>query len=260
MNALFISAEAPYPLAGGGALRSASLLHFLARNHAVDMIAFREPRAADPGDHLPSGLVRRLHVVDLPAHARHPLARAMRNAGRLARRVPPLVDRFAGLGDRIAAAIHGQRYDLAIIEHFWCAPYVEQIARISDATILDLHNIESVLHASYAAAAGAAQALAHRRFEKSCRNWKSTGCRDSPGCLAASEPDAERVRSYLTGRTSAGLSELHTVDASAAAQRRRCRRILRQSGISTEYLRRALLSARDLAGATGAAGRDWFGG
>ena len=199
MNALFISAEAPYPLAGGGALRSASLLHFLARNHVVDMIAFREPRAADPGDYLPSGLVRRLHVVDLPAHARHPLARAMRNAGRLARQVPPLVDRFAGHGDRIAAAIHGQRYDLAVIEHFWCAPYVEQIARISGATILDLHNIESVLHASYAAAAGAAQAIAHRRFEKACRQLEQHWLPRFTWLLTASEPDAERVRAISPG-------------------------------------------------------------
>ena len=62
-SALFISAEAPYPLAGGGVMRSASLLNFLARGYAVDMIVFREPRAADPRDHLPAGLVRRLHVV-----------------------------------------------------------------------------------------------------------------------------------------------------------------------------------------------------
>src|ERR1017187_2326700 len=84
-SALFISAEAPYPLAGGGALRSASLLNFLARGYAVDMIAFREPRAADPREHSPPGLVRRLHVVELPPHARQALARAARNAGRLAR-------------------------------------------------------------------------------------------------------------------------------------------------------------------------------
>src|ERR1035438_5872374 len=94
-SALFISAEAPYPLAGGGAMRSASLLNFLARRFAVDMIVFREPRAADPSPHLPPGLVRRLHVVELPPHARHPVARAARNAGRLARRVPPLLDRVA---------------------------------------------------------------------------------------------------------------------------------------------------------------------
>ena len=42
-NALFISPEAPYPLAGGGALRSASLLNFLASRYSLDMVVFREP-------------------------------------------------------------------------------------------------------------------------------------------------------------------------------------------------------------------------
>jgi len=82
-SALFLSAEAPYPLAGGGAMRSASLLNFLARQYQVDVITFREPHAAHPGEHLPPGLVRRLHVVELPFHQRHTIARAARNAGRL---------------------------------------------------------------------------------------------------------------------------------------------------------------------------------
>src|ERR1700677_3382971 len=95
-QALFISPEAPYPLAGGGALRSASLLNFLARQYVVDLIVFREPHADDPRQHVPPGLARSVHCVDLPANSRHAVARAARNAGRLARRVPPLMDRFAG--------------------------------------------------------------------------------------------------------------------------------------------------------------------
>ena len=57
------------------------------------------------------------------------MARAARNAGRLLRRTPPLVDRFAGFGGRIAAFIRERTYQVALIEHFWCAPYVEQVAR-----------------------------------------------------------------------------------------------------------------------------------
>jgi glycosyltransferase involved in cell wall biosynthesis len=198
-SALFISAEAPYPLAGGGALRSASLLNFLARRYAVDMIVFREPRTADPQEHLPPGLVRRLHVVELPPHARHALARAARNAGRLARRVPPLMDRFAGFGGPIAAATRGQRYELAVIEHFWCAPYWEQAAAVSDATILDLHNIESVLHARCAEAGRGPQALAHRAFQKICRNLEEEWLPRFTYLLAASEPDAELLRAISPG-------------------------------------------------------------
>jgi glycosyltransferase involved in cell wall biosynthesis len=193
-NALFISAEAPYPLTGGGALRSASLLNFLARTYAVDMVVFREPGAADPREHLPRGLVRRLHVVELPPHARHPLARAARNAGRLARRIPPLMDRFAGYGSQIAAATRGQRYEIAVIEHFWCAPYWEQAAAVSDATILDLHNVESVLHARCALAEKGAGALVHRTFQKICLRLEEEWLPRFTHLLATSEPDAELLR------------------------------------------------------------------
>jgi glycosyltransferase involved in cell wall biosynthesis len=192
-SALFISAEAPYPLAGGGAMRSASLLNWLARRYAVDMITFSEPQ------HLPPGLVRRLHVVELPPHARHTLARAARNAGRLMRRVPPLMDRFAGFGGQVAAATRGQRYELAIIEHFWCAPYWEQAAAVSDATVLDLHNIESVLHSRCAQAGTGAQALAHRVFQKISRNLEEKWLPRFTYLLATSEPDAVLLRTISPG-------------------------------------------------------------
>jgi len=191
-SALFISPEAPYPLAGGGALRSASLLNFLARHSAVDMITFSEPL-------LPAGLVRRLHVMDLPPHAHHTLARAARNAGRLARRVPPLMDRFAGFGAQIAAATRGQRYEVAVIEHFWCAPYWEQAAAVSDVTILDLHNIESVLHARCAQTGKGAQAWAHRAFQNICRNLEEEWLPRFTYLLAASEPDAEILHTISPG-------------------------------------------------------------
>lgn len=193
-RALLISAEAPYPLAGGGALRTASLLQFLARNYAVDMITFREPRAADPREHLPVGLVRRLHVVELPANARHALARGARNAGRLLRRVPPLMDRFAGFGERIAAATDGQHYELAVIEHFWCASYCEQVAAVSDGIILDLHNIESVLHERCAGTESGPHGLAHRVFGNICRDLEEEWLPRFTYLLAASEPDAQLLR------------------------------------------------------------------
>ncbi|HMC59907.1 MAG TPA: hypothetical protein VKJ01_12005, partial [Candidatus Solibacter sp.] len=92
-SALFLSPEAPYPLAGGGALRSASLLQYLARTHHVDLLVFRQPGAPPPAESLPAGLVRRVFVMDLPSNGRSLAARAIRNSVRVARRVPPLVDR-----------------------------------------------------------------------------------------------------------------------------------------------------------------------
>src|SRR5580658_304655 len=115
-SALLLSPETPYPLAGGGALRTASLLHYLAQGHDVDLIVFRQPGGAHPAQDMPAGLVRRLTVIDLPANGRGLAARALRNAARMARRIPPLVDRFAGFTAQIAQATEG-RYQIGVIEH-----------------------------------------------------------------------------------------------------------------------------------------------
>lgn len=194
LKALLISPEAPYPMMGGGALRSASVLNFLAQDHTVDMVTFREPSAADPTIVLPRGLVRRVHVVELPAHAQHGLARVTRNAGRLARRVTPLVDRFAGFGGQIGTFTRGERYDVAVIEHFWCAPYWDRAAAISDTTVLDLHNVESVLHERCSRTEGGPDALAHRAFQKVSRDLEEKWLRKFTYLLAASETDARILR------------------------------------------------------------------
>src|SRR5204862_334994 len=150
--ALFLTPEAPYPVAGGGPLRSACLLEYLAHRYAVDVIVFHEPGAADPTASFPAGLARSVHVIDLPYHEKHFAARALRNAGRMLRGVPPLIDRFAGFGNQISELIRRSTYQLSVVEHFWCAPYWEQLAPHSTQTVLDLFDIESVLHARCAQA------------------------------------------------------------------------------------------------------------
>ena len=170
-SALLLAAETPYPIAGGGAIRTASLLHYLGQRYDTDILVFRQPGEDDPAKRLPSGLARRIIVLDLPPNRRTPPARAARNAMRLARRIPPLIDRFSGFGARIAAALDGRRYDVAVIEHFWCAPYWPQIAAVCPWTVLDLHNVESILHERSARAEGLAVGLAHRTFAGAARNW-----------------------------------------------------------------------------------------
>src|SRR5215470_11675405 len=118
-----LAPETPYPIAGGGALRTASLLHYLAPRYDVDLIVFRQPGAPDPARDLPPCLVRSAVTLELPANGRSLAARAWRNASRVARRVPPLVDRFSGFGEALARAVAGRRYEVAVVEHFWCAPY-----------------------------------------------------------------------------------------------------------------------------------------
>src|ERR1019366_2379954 len=163
-SALFLAPEAPCPIAGGGALRSASQLEYLGRHYDVDVIVFRQPGAPDPASLFPIGLARRVTVLELPPNRRGSAARALRNAGRVVRRIPPLVDRFAGFSAQVARALGGTRYHLGLIEHSWCAPYLEQVSAVCARTVLDLHNVESVLHGRCAEAEGRATATAHRVF------------------------------------------------------------------------------------------------
>jgi len=198
-SALVLAAEAPYPLVGGGAWRTASLLHYLALGHDVDLVVFRQSGAEDPARRLPAGLVRQAWVVDLPLHHRSFAARAMRNALRVARRVPPLVDRFAGFGRQMEQWLEGRRYDIGIVEHFWCAPYGEQMAKICGRMVLDLHNIESVLHQRCAEVEGGATAWAHRVFHRASLKLERTWLPRFSEVLATSECDAERARAIAPG-------------------------------------------------------------
>ena len=126
-NALFLAAEAPYPIIGGGPNRAASVLEYLTRRFSVHGIFFREPGAPDPVAAIPPGKLDRADVVELPFHSRHPIARVLRNASRLARNRSPLLDRFSGFETQIERFLTGQQYQAAFIEHFWCAPYVDQV-------------------------------------------------------------------------------------------------------------------------------------
>src|SRR5262249_41502449 len=138
LHALFLAPEPPYPIIGGGAMRAASLLEYLAQVCSVDAVVFRAPEAEVA---FPSGRIDRLLTIELPRHSKQPAMRVLRNSQRLLRRSPPLVDRFAGFGAQIAAFLDARpAYDLAVVEHFWCAPYWQQIGLRCRRTILDLHN------------------------------------------------------------------------------------------------------------------------
>ena len=193
-QALMLAPEAPYPLAGGGALRTASLLHHLARRYTVDLIVFRQPGAPDPSRDMPAGLVRRVVVLDLPSNRRSLAAKALRNAVRVARSVPPLVDRFAGFEKEIAAAIAGHRYYVGVVEHSWCAAYGEQISPVCDTTVLNLHNIESVLHQRCAEIEPTPARLAHRVFAEASLNLERHWLPRYSRVLVTSQQDADLAR------------------------------------------------------------------
>jgi len=197
--ALLLAPEAPYPLAGGGSLRTASLLEYLGRHYALDLIVFRQPGAADPVSLLPAGLVRRVTSIPLPTSRRDPAARAVRNAARLARGVPPLVDRFAGFTRQMQQAVAGHRYEVGVIEHSWCAPYLEQIAPACRRTVLDLHNVESVLHARCAQVEGGAIGLAHRIFAEASARLEAEWLPRFDEVLTPSASDAHFVERLAPG-------------------------------------------------------------
>jgi glycosyltransferase involved in cell wall biosynthesis len=198
-GALLLVPEAPYPMHGGGAMRSASVLAYLAQRYEVDVVVFREPGAPDPAMLFPAGLAREIHVLDLPFHRRDRISQAVRNLGRLAREVPPLTDRFSGFGVPISAFVRGRRYEVAVIEHFWCAPYWEQIAPVSRRTVLDLHNIESVLHARCARSQNGRQGLAHSIFQRAARELEAAWLPRYEEALTASSEDAEIARAIAPG-------------------------------------------------------------
>jgi glycosyltransferase involved in cell wall biosynthesis len=189
-KALFLAPEAPYPTIGGGPIRAASVLEYLAQRFSVHAIFFREPGAPHPGDPVPPGRLERVDVIDLPFHSKRPFARVLRNASRLVRNRPPLMDRFSGFGSEIERCVSGGRYEAAFIEHFWCAPYIQQIRSNAQRVFLDVHNIESAWHRSMASSESGLLAWSHQRFAAAAleleRQWLprfdgilATSCRDA---------------------------------------------------------------------------------
>ncbi|MDQ6676709.1 MAG: glycosyltransferase family 4 protein [Acidobacteriota bacterium] len=193
-RALMLSPELPYPLQGGGALRTASILHYLAQHHTVDLILFRHLDSQQPVASLPANLAGRVLVLELPRHRRDGLSRAIRNTGRLLRNTLPLLDRFEGFAQPIEAFLARHRYRTAVVEHFWCAPYYSTLAPYADNTVLDLHNIESALHHTTAQAASSTlERAAHLHFVRTARRLEARWLPRFTEVLTASECDSARI-------------------------------------------------------------------
>lgn len=198
-GALLVSPEAPYPLVGGGPARTASLVEYLGRRYELDVIVFREPGAPHPAAAFPPGLARALQVNDLPYHSKGPAARAARNLGRYLKGRPPLNDRFSGFEGRLADCLRGRTYQLAMVEHFWCAGYADLLAAHAAKTVLDLHNLESALYRGAADVEAWPASWLWRRFAASCEALERRWLPRYNLLLAASEEDARRVGEIAPG-------------------------------------------------------------
>ena len=185
---LLVCPEAPYPVLGGGAQRIASLIeYFAARGCAVDLLTFVPCQA-------PAEFVREVLYVPLPANGRSLRSRVLRNAGRLVRGVPPLIDRLAGFDAIVRAVLGSRRYDVAVLEHFWVAPYVDLFRCYAERVWCDLHNIESRFFRTMAAASGPGAAWALGRFGRLSEKLEAELLPKFDGCLVCSEEDARLVR------------------------------------------------------------------
>jgi len=193
-KALFLSPESPYPTMGGGPIRSASLLEYLSQRFSVDAIFFREAGDPDPALSVPAGRIDRVDVLELPRHSKSTLARAIRNSIRMVGNRPPLVDRFSGFQDAIGKLAAREQYRAAVVEHFWCATYVEQLASNSKRVILDLHNIESEWHRRLADGEHGMKRVALRRFATACVALEREWLPKFDHLLVTSENDAKVAR------------------------------------------------------------------
>ena len=129
----------------------------------------------------------------LPLHSKTAVARTWRNGRRLIYGVPPLIDRHAGFESTIAEAIGREKYSVAVVEHFWCAPYANVLRPAAGTLVLDLHNIESELAQSHARAARFPLDWAFRRFGAAYRQLERKWFPKFDIVLTASEADRKRV-------------------------------------------------------------------
>jgi len=192
-RAVMVCPEAPFPVRGGGPLRTASLVHYLAQRFALDLIVFREPGAPDPREVVPAGLVRRVSVIELPATRKDPVGRALRNVTRYVRKIPPHEDRFRGF----ALPLDG-RYHLGLVEHFWCSSYLDQLRPACETLVLDLHNIESEFYARRAATEPGALGKILRAFGEYNRALETERLGQFDALLVTSADDARLVKHRRT--------------------------------------------------------------
>lgn len=170
-RALMLVPELPALGQGGGALRSESVRQYLERFYEVDVVTFK-----------------------LRPNSRSLLGKAVRNLGRLVRGVPPLFDRFSGYEDQIRGSIQQAHYDVAVIEHFWCASYAPLLRPLTDRLVLDLHNIESELARTHASAAQGFAGWASQRFAEMYTRLEHEWLPQYDTLLVTSEEDRARVR------------------------------------------------------------------
>ncbi len=192
-KALILLPEAPYPAIGGGPLRTASIVEFLAANYELHAIHFRLAGDPDPADAYPAGYLKGSHSLELPQHAKALWPKMKRNLRRGLQGVPPLVDRFSRFDARIASIVRDQEFDLIWIEHFWAAPYGALLRPHARKLVLDLHNVESQYFASVGADAALLPRLLWGHFSQCALALEAKLIPDFDLVVTTSQDDRNRI-------------------------------------------------------------------
>ena len=193
-RALILLPEAPYPVIGGGPLRSACVIEALAAQFELSAIHFHLAGEVDPASFYPPKLLSSSHALKLPHHAKSPLPKVIRNLKRALRGVPPLVDRFAGQETTIEAILRNEQFDLIWVEHFWAATYAPLLRQHTSKLVLNLHNIEHAYYDSLASAAPILQRQLFRHFARNSRQYEARLLPQFDLLVTSSSDDASRIQ------------------------------------------------------------------
>ena len=194
---LFVTPEPPYPIAGGGQYRIASVYEYLAARYELHVIVFAEPGAGNPTLSCPCKRRDRCHVVGLRRHRKDAMSRFLRNSMRWIRGVPPLNDRYRGYEEWFLAFLTDKKFDRVVVEHFWLAGYVDLLAQHAEELVLDLHNLDSEFYSRQARISGPLGRLFFQRFSQLARELEHEWLPRYHRLLVPSSVMAERLHVYV---------------------------------------------------------------
>jgi glycosyltransferase involved in cell wall biosynthesis len=159
------------------------MAEYLRSRFALDLVTFA------PG--VPDSI-----YIPLPRHSRAFPARLWRQGRRFVKGTPPLLDRFSGFEAPLADALRHRDYDVAVVEHVWCANYAPLLRERARRIVLDLHNTESALARSTAESEPWPVGVAFRRFARAWERLEPSLLRAFDAVFAASDTEAEFARSF----------------------------------------------------------------
>lgn len=205
MRILVLTTEVPFPLDGGGKIRTFETLASLSSLAEVQLLAVAEDgravaAAADLARALPG-----IHVappVPHPVHIRRrPLVLARTLALGAARGLPYLSAKFESAAyDRAARELAGRfRPDVIWCDHLNVFACARRLAGSSLPLVLDEHNVESDLFRR-AAGAGGLLAAAARMEARRAERFERAALARADAVVAISGEDAERLRELGGGR------------------------------------------------------------